>query len=242
MVRCGIALYGCDPMNVAPEDRGLEPALELSSATWRPSSAAAPGDSAGYGRRFVAERDTWLATIPIGYADGIRRALSGQLRRADRRAALPAGRHGQHGQHHRRPRAGPAARVAPEAPVTLIGRDGAERQTVEELANAMGSIAHEMLCGISARVTRELPPRRRAGGVSDPLALLPGARAGAWLVGGAVRDGLLGRATSDYDVVVPSGDADGRAVGASRATLGRSARGHRLRAVGRVRRVAGGRS
>ena len=78
MVRCGIALYGCDPMNVAPEAHGLEPALALTSyvATVK---RARPGDSAGYGRRFVAERETWLATIPIGYADGIRRALSGHF-------------------------------------------------------------------------------------------------------------------------------------------------------------------
>ena len=74
MVRCGIALYGCDPMNQDPDDAGLEPAMQLSS--YVAAVKRGPGESAGYGRRFIAERDTWIATLPIGYADGIRRALS----------------------------------------------------------------------------------------------------------------------------------------------------------------------
>ncbi|HEY5317694.1 MAG TPA: alanine racemase, partial [Solirubrobacteraceae bacterium] len=78
LVRCGIALYGLDPMNESAEDRGLEPALELTSYV-AAVKAAAPGDSAGYGRRFVSDRQTCLATLPIGYADGIRRAFTNNL-------------------------------------------------------------------------------------------------------------------------------------------------------------------
>ena len=60
MVRCGIAVYGMDPFGDDPAERGLEPALELSSyvAEVKPCRA---GESAGYGRRFVAERDTTSA-------------------------------------------------------------------------------------------------------------------------------------------------------------------------------------
>ncbi|HEY3728746.1 MAG TPA: alanine racemase, partial [Solirubrobacteraceae bacterium] len=75
LVRCGIAIYGCDPMNRDPDDHGLEPALELTSYVAAVKLARA-GESAGYGRRFVADTDTWIATLPIGYADGVRRALS----------------------------------------------------------------------------------------------------------------------------------------------------------------------
>ena len=75
MVRCGIALYGCDPMNEDPAHAGLEPALELSSYV-AAVKRARPGESAGYGRRFIADRETWIATLPIGYADGVRRALT----------------------------------------------------------------------------------------------------------------------------------------------------------------------
>src|SRR5205085_4840002 len=75
LVRCGIAIYGCDPMNEDPAARRLEPALGLTSyvAAVKP---AQPGDSVGYGRRFTARLETWIATLPIGYADGVRRALT----------------------------------------------------------------------------------------------------------------------------------------------------------------------
>ena len=72
MVRCGIAVYGMDPFHEDPARRGLRPALALRSyvADVKP---CAPGESAGYGRRFVAERPTRIATVPIGYGDGVRR-------------------------------------------------------------------------------------------------------------------------------------------------------------------------
>jgi alanine racemase len=153
MVRVGIAIYGCDPMNQDPDRYGLEPALELTSyvAALKP---ARPGDSAGYGRRFIADRETWIATLPIGYADGIRRSLSNNC------DALVAGR--------RYPVVGtvsmdnitvdvgaePAPGVSIGATATIIGTDGPERQTTEDLANRIGTVAHEILCGISGRVPR----------------------------------------------------------------------------------------
>src|SRR5579884_1542117 len=75
LVRCGIAVYGCDPLGTDPEERQLEPALELSSyvAALKP---ARPGDTLGYGRRYTVQRDTWIATVPVGYGDGLPRALS----------------------------------------------------------------------------------------------------------------------------------------------------------------------
>ncbi len=153
MVRCGIAIYGCDPMNENPDHYGLEPALELTSYV-AALKRAEPGDSAGYGRRFVAGRETQIATLPIGYADGIRRALSADC------DALIGGR--------RYPVVGtvsmdnvtvdvgsePVADLRVGATATLVGRDGEERQTIEDLANRIGTIAHEVLCGISARVPR----------------------------------------------------------------------------------------
>jgi alanine racemase len=76
MVRCGIAVYGMDPFGIDPLERGLEPALELTSYVAEVKGCAA-GQSAGYGRRFIAARDTVLGVLPIGYGDGWRRALSG---------------------------------------------------------------------------------------------------------------------------------------------------------------------
>src|SRR5436305_1170162 len=86
--RCGVALYGLSPFGEDPAADGLEPAL-----SWRSYLAQVkrlqPGESTGYGRRFVAEEPTWIGIVPVGYADGFRRDLSGtevrvggELRRA----------------------------------------------------------------------------------------------------------------------------------------------------------------
>jgi alanine racemase len=75
-VRCGIAIYGLSPFGADPAEDGLTPVL-----SWRSELALAkllrPGESTGYGRRFVAERETWIGLVPVGYADGFRRDMSG---------------------------------------------------------------------------------------------------------------------------------------------------------------------
>jgi alanine racemase len=151
MVRCGIALYGLDPMNRNPDLHGLEPALELCSYLAAVKVAAA-GESAGYGRTWAAEHETWVGTVPIGYADGIRRALGN-------RAELLVG-------GCRYPLVGTVSMDnvtidLGEAPtgqvgevVTIIGRSGALRQTAEDLAERLETINYEVVCGISARVPR----------------------------------------------------------------------------------------
>jgi alanine racemase len=154
MVRCGIAVYGCDPFNVDPFAQGLDPALELSSYVAAVKLARA-GESAGYGRRFIAKRDTWIATIPIGYADGVNRALTNNC------DVLIGG--------HRYPLAGtvsmdnitvalgqrePSPTVTVGDAAILIGQSGGERQTAEDVSRRLGTIAYEVICGISGRVTR----------------------------------------------------------------------------------------
>ena len=75
MVRCGIAIYGLDPFGADPADQGLRPALELRSYVADVKRFEA-GASAGYGRTWRAPADTWVGVLPIGYGDGVRRALS----------------------------------------------------------------------------------------------------------------------------------------------------------------------
>ena len=74
--RCGIALYGLSPFGEAPAADGLEPAL-----SWRSYLAQVKrlevGESTGYGRAFVAKAPTWIGIVPVGYADGFRRDLTG---------------------------------------------------------------------------------------------------------------------------------------------------------------------
>ena len=74
--RCGVALYGLSPFGEDPAADGLEPAL-----SWRSYLAQVkrlePGESTGYRRAFIAERPTWIGIVPVGYADGFRRDLTG---------------------------------------------------------------------------------------------------------------------------------------------------------------------
>ena len=151
LVRCGIAIYGCDPMNQDPEAHDLEPALELRSYV-AAVKRALQGDSAGYGRRFISPQETWIATVPIGYADGIRRALTNNC------DVLIAGRRyplvGTVSMDNITVDLGPEQVGLEGAPVTIIGRDGPERQTAEDLARRIATINYEVLTGISRRVPR----------------------------------------------------------------------------------------
>jgi alanine racemase len=74
--RCGIALYGISPFGTDPAEDGLEPALRWDSELAQ-VKLLQPGDSTGYGRRWIARRPTWIGIVPVGYADGFRRALTG---------------------------------------------------------------------------------------------------------------------------------------------------------------------
>ena len=75
-VRCGIALYGLSPFGDDPTQHGLEPVLAWRSYVAIVKSLA-PGEGTGYGRRFVAEQPTRVGIVPMGYADGFRRGLTG---------------------------------------------------------------------------------------------------------------------------------------------------------------------
>jgi alanine racemase len=74
--RCGIAVYGLSPFNTDPQEDGLEPVLSWQSALAQVKRLE-PGQSSGYGRRFVANAPTWIGIVPVGYGDGFRRDLTG---------------------------------------------------------------------------------------------------------------------------------------------------------------------
>jgi alanine racemase len=151
LVRCGIAIYGLDPSNVDPSRWGLEPALELSSYVAAVKLATA-GDSVGYGRRFVAERDTWIATLPIGYADGVRRAFSNNCEILIGGQSYPLV--GTVSMDNIAVELGPDRAARPGEIATIIGRDRDRRQTAEQLASRIGTINYEIVCGIAGRVPR----------------------------------------------------------------------------------------
>jgi alanine racemase len=147
--RCGIALYGLSPFGTDPAEDGLEPVL-----TWRSRLAQVKhlhaGESTGYGRTFVAERDTWIGIAPVGYADGFRRDLTGTqvLVEGERRRVV--GTVSMDSFAVELPGELPAG-----TPVTLIG-DGL---LAEEHARHAGTITYELTTGLRAdpgRATRML--------------------------------------------------------------------------------------
>ncbi len=152
MVRCGIAIYGLDPFGGSARERRLEPALALRSYVAAVKRFEA-GDSAGYGRSWRAPAATSVGVIPIGYGDGVRRALSNNA------YVLVGGR--------RRPLVGTVSMdnltvdlgsdpdVEAGAPAVLIGVQNGEEITAEEIARRLETINYEVTCAISSRVPRE---------------------------------------------------------------------------------------
>jgi alanine racemase len=153
MVRCGIAVYGMDPFGEDPLASRLEPALELRSYVATVKSCS-PGESAGYGRSFIAERFTQIGVLPIGYGDGWRRGLSNNgealIGGARRQLVGTVSMDSLTVDLGDRPDAG--ALQGCEA--VLIGEQGAERITAEQVARRLGTINYEITCGLTSRVPR----------------------------------------------------------------------------------------
>jgi alanine racemase len=143
-VRCGIAVYGISPFGTEAAVEGLRPALRWESTVALVKELGA-GESTGYGRRFVAAAATRIGIVPVGYADGFRRDLTGtEVVVAGERApvvgtvsmdalaiALPTG-------------------AGEGDAVTLVG-DGV---LIEEHAEISGTIGYEIACGIVSRAGR----------------------------------------------------------------------------------------
>jgi alanine racemase len=151
MARCGVAVYGLDPFQRDPAERGLRPALSLRSYV-ADVKAFAAGDSAGYGRTWRAERDTCVGVLPLGYGDGVRRGLSNDAE------ALIGGRRyplvGTVSMDNVTVDLGLGTEVEPGAEAVLIGAQGGEEILAEDVARRLGTINYEVTCGISARVPR----------------------------------------------------------------------------------------
>jgi alanine racemase len=142
--RPGIALYGLSPFGSDPAGDGLQPVLAWRSSV-RQVKRLEVGESTGYQRRFVAAEPTWIGIVPVGYADGFRRALTGfeVLVAAERCPVVGIVSMDAFAVRLTGP-------VEPGTPVTLIG-DGI---LAEELAAALGTITYELVCGINSAPAR----------------------------------------------------------------------------------------
>jgi alanine racemase len=151
MVRCGIAVYGLDPFHRDPAEHGLEPALELRSYV-ADVKRFERGASAGYGRTWRAPEETWVGVLPIGYGDGVRRALSnnGEVLVRGRRHPIV----GTVSMDNITIDLGPRTEVEPGDEAVLVGAQGSDRIYAEEIAARLDTINYEVTTGLAARVRR----------------------------------------------------------------------------------------
>jgi alanine racemase len=151
MVRCGIAVYGLDPFQGDPAERGLSPAMSLRSYV-ADVKALGPGDSVGYGRKWKAAEPTKIGVLPIGYGDGVRRGLTnnGEVLVRGRRHPLV----GTVSMDNVTIELGAETEVEPGDEAVLIGAQGEDAILAEEVAARLDTINYEVTCGISARVPR----------------------------------------------------------------------------------------
>lgn len=148
-IRVGSALYGYNPsVDELPLPVGLQPVLRLVSQLGAVHQLK-KGESVSYGATFTAERDMWVGTLPIGYADGYRRSLQGAPVLVNGVRQQVIGRVTMDQILVTLDRQYPVG-----TNVTLIGTDGADAISLEELAAFSGTIPHELLTQISLRVPR----------------------------------------------------------------------------------------
>jgi alanine racemase len=135
--RCGVALYGLSPFGEDPTADGLEPALSWRSYLAQVKRLEA-GQSTGYGRTFVADRPTWIGIVPVGYADGFRRDMTGTEVRVSGEPCRVVGTVSMDAFAVELQDQEPVG-----APVTILGHG----VLAEDHARVAGTINYELVCG-----------------------------------------------------------------------------------------------
>jgi alanine racemase len=142
--RCGIAVYGLSPFGTDAAADGLVPVLSWRSEIAQ-SKLLRTGESTGYGRRFVAERDTWIGIVPVGYGDGFRRDLTGAEVLVDGTPVRVVGVVSMNALAVELP-----GELGAGTPVTLVG-PGA---SLDAHARVADTISYELACGIGSAPAR----------------------------------------------------------------------------------------
>ena len=156
LVRCGIAVYGCPPSPALAGRVDLRPALSLSAEVSFVKTVPA-GEGLSYGLRYTCPERTVVATVPLGYADGVTRRLSavgGEVLIGGRRYPMA----GTVTMDQLLVDCGPDADVQLGDEVVLLGRQGEEEITADEWAARLDTVNYEVVCGMGPRV-----PRRYVG-------------------------------------------------------------------------------
>lgn len=151
LVRPGIMIYGFYPGLATPRTIPLKPGLSFLTRISFMKKVKA-GTSIGYGRTWVAAEDTWIATIPVGYADGFNRLFSNVGRVLINGKSYPIV--GRVCMDQSMVNLGPESDTLVGDEVVLIGKSGQEEITCDEWAIKLGTITYEVTCQINARVER----------------------------------------------------------------------------------------
>ena len=153
LIRVGIALYGLRPRPAAPLPAGLHPALEWKTQLTRIRSVP-PGEGVSYGHDYLTRQTERIGTVPVGYADGLRRTTGNQLLVGG--VPVPVvGRVCMDFCMVQLDQA-PDANEGDEA--VIIGVQGKSRISAEQVAEQWGTINYEVTCGIGPRVPRVYSP------------------------------------------------------------------------------------
>jgi alanine racemase len=154
MVRPGLMLYGYNPLE-SGVSADLRPVMSLVTRIAFVKKVPA-GVPISYGRTFITKRESLIATIPIGYADGYSRGLSNKGEAIVRGGRVPVAGRVCMDMTMLDVTGVPGIAVGDE--VVLIGAGGNERITADDIAAKTNTIAYEVLCGISGRVPRIVKP------------------------------------------------------------------------------------
>ncbi|MCK5572992.1 MAG: alanine racemase, partial [Bacteroidetes bacterium] len=152
MVRPGIMIYGYPPRNNMPERFPLRPVLSLKSRVAQLKTVDAK-TSISYGRKYFTRRETDIATVPVGYADGYTRILTNNSEALIRGRRFPVV--GTVTMDQIMIDVGPRGGVSEGDEVTLIGRDGDQIITAWDISESAETIPYEVTCLITPRVPRE---------------------------------------------------------------------------------------
>ena len=226
MARCGVAVYGLDPFQGDPAERGLR--AGALAALLRRRRQALRGRRQ---RRLRADaggrrRETWVGVVPLGYGDGVRRGLTNNAEVLVRGRRHPLV--GTVSMDNVTIDLGPETEVEPGDEAVLIGAQGEEAIRAEEVA---ARLEHDQLRGHLRDLGPGAAARRRERALAERLGAAAAGRRwraaarwasgeGVWIVGGAVRDAALGREVADLDLAVAGdpgagGQGDRRASSAS---------------------------
>ncbi|MDR3262745.1 MAG: alanine racemase [Clostridiales bacterium] len=150
-VRCGIMTYGLYPSKETNQDFGLKPAMSWYASVSHVKTLPS-GYGVSYGRTYITSGDTRIATIPIGYADGYPRALSGKGKVIINGKFAPITGRVCMDQFMVDVTGIDGVEIGTQ--VIIVGTDGGKTITVEELADAAYSFNYEFVCGIGLRVPK----------------------------------------------------------------------------------------